>query len=367
MERDRRAGACEITHMDTASGNFFLHESSGPSLGEGNTPLLSSLRIGRALGLSDLRFKWEGANPSGSYKDRFAYAAVARMIERGIRLCLGTSSGNTGAALAAYCARSEIRCVMAIVEGAPEEKLLQMRAYGARLVRIRGFGADPDHTVTVMEGLRSLAAEWGASLEISAYRFSPVGMAGVESLGCELAFQTGRAPAHVFSPAGGGGLTLAIARGLASVGSPAAVHCVQPAGNDTIVSALQKGAVHACPVISTTQISGLQVGSVLDGDAVIAACRASGGMGFTVEDDEVFEWQARLAHEEGIFTEPAGAVALAGAAAAARCGAIDPSSPVVCVVTGSGFKDGARLVRMSGSNPVPIVPDFAAFCRCLEE
>lgn len=331
------------------------------SMLEGNTPLIPSLRIGPRLGFRDLRFKWEGANPSGSYKDRFAAAAVDRMIREGIVLCLGTSSGNTGAALAAYCARAGILCAMAIVEGAPEGKLLQMQAYGARLIRIQGFGVNPEHTISVMEGLRALASEVSASLEISAYRFSPHGMSGVESLGKELAKQTEGRSVSVFSPAGGGGLTLAVARGLVASGSRAVVHCVQPSGNDTMVSALRDESSRARAVNSTTEISGLQVGSVLDGDAVIAACRASGGTGFLVEDQEVFAWQDCLAKEEGIFSEPAGAVALAGAVRAAREGAIDLEQTVVCIVSGCGFKDGAGLLRMTRSEVVPVVADFDAF------
>jgi threonine synthase len=106
----------------------------------------------------------------------------------------------------------------------------------------------------------------------------------------------------------------------------------------------------------------LQVGGVLDGDAVIAACRRSGGQGYVVTDEEAWQWQARLARAEGIFCEPAGAVALAGAAAAARRGEVAPETPVVCLVTGSGFKDERSLIRMVAGPGAPLVDDFAAFC-----
>jgi len=344
------------------------------SLGEGGTPLIRSVRLGRELGLNQLWFKCEGANPTGSYKDRFAAAAVSHLQRDGKKICLGTSSGNTGAALAAYCARAEIACVLAIVEGAPEGKLRQMLAYGAHLFRIKNFGSSPSVNSEVINGLRGLAGDLGAGFEISAFACSPRGMSGVQTLGFEIAeaFSSegvlgADTEINVFSPAGGGGLTLAVARGFTTAAAHGAwpgrarIHCVQPAGNDTMATALRDGSVRARAVESRTAISGLQVGSVIDGDAVIEACRRSGGQGHAVTDERVWEWQGRLARAEGIFSEPAGAVALAGVEAALARGELHPDDTVVCLVTGSGFKDERSLVRMTGDNIAPLVDGFAAF------
>lgn len=331
------------------------------SLGEGDTPLVRSRRLGAELGLEQLWFKLEGGNPTGSYKDRFAAAAVSHLVAAGRRVCLGTSSGNTGAAVAAYCARAGIACHLAIVEGAPEGKLRQMRAYGARLLRIRDFGSSPTVNDTVLGGLQALAAELGAGYEVSAYCFSPRGMAGVETLGWEIADSFPGGGFELFAPAGAGGLTLALARGVTAAGGRGRVHCVQPEGNDTIASILRSGGDRAVAVRSTTAVSGLQVGSVLDGHEVIAACRRLGGTGYTVADDTVWAWQRRMAREEGIFAEPAGAVALAGLADAVRRREVDPRNPAVCVVTGVGFKDERALARMAGEDPTPRVDDFTAF------
>lgn len=333
------------------------------TMGEGNTPLIRSVRIGPELGLENLWFKYEGGNPTGSYKDRFAAAAIAHLKQAGKSLCLGTSSGNTGAAVAAYCARAGIACHLAIVEGAPEGKLRQMRAYGAHLHRIKGFGGSPTVTRNVMAGLRELAAELDAGFEISAFAFSPLGMAGVQTMGYEISDALGEGAFSVFSPAGGGGLTLAVARSLE--GTPGRVHCVQPVGNDTIATPLRNGANQAVAVESTTMISGLQVGSVLDGDEVIAACRKSGGTGHTVEDEAVFDWQARLAREEGIFCEPACAVSVAGVARAVAAGELDRTEPIVCLITGVGFKDEKAIVRMTGAEPTPMLSDFADFAAAV--
>jgi len=342
-------------------------EESRISLGEGDTPLVRSKRIGPAAGLENLWFKVEGANPSGSYKDRFAAVAVSRMVADGKRFCLATSSGNTGAALAAYCAQAGIGCRIAVVEGAPQGKLLQMQAYGAELIRIRGFGTDPETTRRVFERLQSQATEDATSLEISAYRYSPAGMTGVQTIGFELAEQLDASPDHIFCPAGGGGLTLAVARGfekLVSMGrlrrSPK-IECAQPSGNNTIAGPLRDGAERARPVSCATTISGLQVPSVIDGDLTIAACRQTGGTGHLVEDDDVYQIQRRLAREEGVFCEPAAAVSVAAALNARRDGYLETTATIVCLLTGSGFKDSPSLVQMAGPE-CPIV-DIAALNR----
>ncbi|MEO6003701.1 MAG: PLP-dependent lyase/thiolase [Opitutus sp.] len=337
-------------------------EQDAITLGEGATPLVRSQRIGPMLGLKNLWFKYEGGNPTGSYKDRFAAAAVTHLKRDGRRLCLGTSSGNTGAALAAYCARAGIRCYLAIVEGAPEGKLRQMRAYGAHLIRIKEFGLSPAVSADVMQGLGGLATELDAGYEISAFAFSPRGMAGVQTITYEIAESFAGAACSIFCPAGAGGLTLAVARGAQNSGAAVRVHCVQPEGNDTIASALRAGNAKAVAVKSTTAISGLQVGGVLDGDHVITACRALGGQGYTVADETVWSWQARMAREEGIFSEPAGAVAIAGVAQAVERGEVGPEENIVCLVTGTGFKDERSLLRLTGEASTPLVGSFAEFC-----
>jgi len=328
------------------------------SLGEGDTPLVRSRAIGPAAGLRNLFFKLETVNPTGSYKDRYAAAAISHMVAAGQKNCIATSSGNTGAALAAYCAAAHIRCRIAIVETAPAAKLQQMMAYGAEIYRVRGFGTDAAITARAITMLEALGKQPGHALQISAYQYSPHGMAGVESLAHELAEQRGAEIDHVFCPAGGGGLTLAVARGFENFSKTncrPAVHCVQPEGNDTIAGALREGADAARDVACTTAISGLQVASVIDGHDVIRECRPTGGTGHQVGDEETWAAQRRLAREEGIFSEPAGAVALAGALKAAANGEVDPDSTIVCLVTGSGFKDATSVGKMNADADCPLI------------
>ena len=331
------------------------------TLGEGNTPLVRSRSVGPRAGIENLWFKLESVNPSGSYKDRFAAAAVSDMLARGKTRCLATSSGNTGSALAAYCAAAALRCDIAIVETAPDGKLKQMMAYGANIFRVRGFGPDPRVTGEVFELLNDAGKSAECTLQISGFAYSPVGMSGVQTISYELAEQASSPIDHVFVPAGGGGLTLAIARGFRKLRqfprSPSrpAVHCVQPSGNDTIAGPLRSGQNAGRVVQCQTQVSGLQVPTVIDGNEVIAECRASGGTGHLVDDNSVWEMQKRLAREEGIFCEPAGAVAAVAAVQAIQDREIDSHSMIVCIVTGSGFKDEVSLNRMLDAPTCPML------------
>ncbi len=334
------------------------------TLGEGDTPLIRSRRIGPEAGLDRLYFKLETSNPSGSYKDRFAAAAISYMRTRGETRTVGTSSGNTGSAVAAYCAAAGLACEIAILETTPPGKIKQMQAYGAQIYRVRGMGVDPGISDRIMEQLQDKAQRPGNRLQISAFRFSPDGMNGVKTIGYELAEQAdagGFDLRHVFVPAGGGGLTLAVARGLSemadrgSIARMPAVHCVQPSGNDTIAGPLRDGATRARACPCTSLISGLQVGSVIDGDPVIEVCRASGGTGYLVEDEDVWAVQRRLARDEGVFCEPAGAVALAAALAASQRGAVRRDEPVACLVTGVGFKDPDGVDRMIEGIDCPLI------------
>jgi threonine synthase len=239
-----------------------------------------------------------------------------------------------------------------------------MLAYGAELFRVRGFGPDPEITRRTFEAIVALAKAPDAALQISAFACSPAGMSGVQSISYELdeQLQNLKQPIdHVFSPAGGGGLTLATARGfeaLRRVGASTAtprVECVQPAGNDTMASALRDGRDAASPVTCTSQVSGLQVPTVIDGNDVIRACRATGGSGHVVSDEEVWSAQARMAQEDGIFCEPAGATALAGALRARGEGRIAADATIACLVTGSGFKDPPSVQRLIARRSCPIV------------
>jgi threonine synthase len=325
------------------------------TLGEGHTPLVPSVQIGPKLGLDGLFFKLENTNPSGSYKDRFAACELAHVLASGAKGCLATSSGNTGSALAAYCARYCLPCVILVGTTTPAGKLAQMQAHGARVLRVRDFLSSPSVAQAAFDKLPSIAAGLGLALVVSAYRYCPTGMAGVESLPCELLEQA-TAIQHVFVPVGGGGLFTAVCRGFqkASAAMPL-VHCVQPAGCATVVLAFERGDDTISPIESTTRISGLSVPFDVDAGLALGYLRKSGGQAIAVADDRVFEAQHMLLREEGIYAEPAGAAALAGLLEAHRQGRIKRHQTVICLVTGNGFKDPESIQAVAAQSPATSV------------
>lgn len=351
-----------------------FEEEAKLTLGEGNTPLVKSRQLGKLLGLDNLYFKLEMVNPSGSYKDRFAVCAIAGLIQKNSKVCFATSSGNTGSALSAYSAAAGIKCYLAVVDGAPVGKLQQMQVYGAETLMIKDFGKDANVTVEVMNGLHRLAQNLGVSVHISAYHFSPLAMAGVQTIAYEIAEEIPGFNGHIFSPAGGGGLTFAVIKGFNKWKEVSPqfkipkVHCVQPEGNDTISGPLRNGLSEAQAVAkSLTSISGLQVPNIIDGNEVLNACRAMGAAGFTVTDDDVYDCQERLAKMEGIYCEPAGAVALAGVLMALKHRVINKKDDVVCLVTGHGFKDpvsGAKIAQKTSDNYFNSANETIQYIKC---
>jgi len=320
-------------------------------MGEGNTPLAESVRIGPELGIRIL-FKLEMCNPTGSYKDRFVAAELAHWLRQGATACLATSSGNTGSSLAAYSARYGMRCAIFVNQEAPAGKLMQMRAHGSRIFRVKEFITSPEVTESVYRRLRAVTEVSGAPLIVSAYRHCPQGMAGVETIAKEILALVDDPPSHVFVPVGGGGLFTAIARGFCFAGFPEVkIHAVQPSGCATVVSAYEQGREEILPVSSTTRISGLAVPFDIDAGRALAELRRGGGWGIAVSDEDVWEAQSRMIQEEGIWPEPAGAAALAGCLRAHRRGQLRRGATVVCIVSGHGFKDPGSLQAAIESNP----------------
>ena len=325
------------------------------TLGEGRTPLIRSRWLGPRLGVRDLRFKLEHLNPSGSYKDRFAARFVANHLAAGYPFVLATSSGNTGAALATYAAAAGLPCIVCVPVEAPEAKLAQIRAHGAVVVRVRGMLDTPDAVRALIDRLSEVCATMGMPLGTSAYEIAPEAMAGIEPLGAEIVAEG--APDRIFAPVGGGGLVVATWRGARDASAttmPPRIHAVQPAGNDTVVTAFRAGHGHARtldPGEAGTNVSGLAVPIDLDATRALHAVRDSGGNGHLVADEAAWEAQATLARHEGLFVEPAGATSVAGLMAAVAAGEVGPDDRVTCILTGSGFKDGAAVARMASRVP----------------
>jgi threonine synthase len=284
------------------------------TLGEGNTPLLAAPRLGERFGV-DLWLKWEGANPTGSFKDRGMSLATTRAVERGVTRLVCASTGNTAASSAAYAARAGIEAVIVVPAGAiAASKLVQVRAVGGTIVEVDGSFED------AFAHAEQLASEPGSTFVNSGG--SDDRIEGQMTVSAEIAEQLGRAPDVVTLPYGGGGNTRAVARGFEElVGSLPRLHPVEAAQRpDTVASAIRI----VEPVHATW---------------VREAVERSGGSVITVTDDEIVDAWRLLRTQEGVFSEPASAAGIAGLAR----GAARNGETVVCVITGHGLKDPAAV------------------------
>jgi threonine synthase len=217
----------------------------------------------------------------------------------------------------------------------------------------------PDTVRALVDHLAEVCATMGMPLGMSACAIAPGAMAGIEPLGAEIV--TKEAPDRIVAPVGAGGLVVATWRGARDAAARTAlgavaplVHAVQPAGNDTVVTALRTGHDRARTLgqgEAGTNVSGLAVPIDLDATRALRAVRESGGNGHLVPDEATWEAQASLARHEGLFVEPAGATLVAGLMAAVVAGEVGRGDRIACILTGSGFKDGVAVTRMAAHAP----------------
>ncbi|MBP7725995.1 MAG: threonine synthase [Candidatus Bipolaricaulis sp.] len=312
----------------------FLPTVDPITLGEGGTPLIPSLRIGPRLGVN-LLFKVEGTNPTGSFKDRGAAVLVAVLRSFGARAVADDSSGNAGAALAAYAARAGIRAVLYVPAHASGPKLAQIEALGAELVRVPG----PRERAT--DVVREACAT-DPDLLYASHNASPYFVAGLTTLAYELG-EEGRIPDHVVVPVGGGGLFLGLVQGFAQlrdrgwIGRVPRLHIVQPEACAPLVRA-GGGGDPVEPEPRATVAEGARIPRPKRGREVLAALGAVDGDAVMVGEEEILRGQAELAHEEGIWVEPTAALAVAALPALIARGTIGPGEEVVLPLTGHGLK-----------------------------
>jgi threonine synthase len=281
----------------------------GLTLGEGNTPLLPALRLSEQLGCEVL-LKWEGANPTGSFKDRGMAVAVGRALERGAPGVVCASTGNTAASAAAYAARAGLRAVIVLPAGAVARgKLVQVLAAGAELREIQGTFEDA-HLVA-----REVADKEGL---VNVNSINPDRIEGQASAAREIVEHLGGPPDALALPYGGGGNTTAYVRGFqeAGVARPRMLAVESAARPTTVGSAIRIVApVHRDEVEPVAEV-------------------------VTVGDDALLEWWSAVARLEGLFCEPASAAGVAGVAQ------VKPAGRVVCVLTGHGLKDPDAVDRL---------------------
>ena len=295
------------------------------SLGEGATPLLHAPRISRRLGI-ELHLKWEGANPTGSFKDRGMTVAISKALESGARAVICASTGNTAASAAAYAARAGLVAVVLQPEGAVASgKLAQARALGARVLEVRG---------SFDEALSAARALGGRGTHVLVNSLNPDRLEGQKTAAFEIGEALGAPPDALALPYGGGGNLTAYARGFVETGGVPRLVAGEAAER------------------ATTVASAIRIGTPAHAAAVAEALDASDGVVVSLTDEAILRAWRELAREEGVFCEPSSAAGLA----ALEVADLEPGSVVVGVVTGHGLKDPESASRLS-PEPVAVDPD----------
>ncbi len=311
---------------------------------EGATPLIPSPRLAAALGAESLLIKFEGLNPTGSFKDRGMTAAVSTAVARGSQAVICASTGNTAASAAAYAARAGLRCYVLIPQGkVAAGKLAGAVAHGAEVIPIEGsFDA-------ALSLVRELVKEYPIALVNS---INPHRLEGQKTAAFEICDALGDAPDWLALPVGNAGNITSYWMGLQQYrserdcGLPRLLG-VQAAGAAPLV----RGEAVARPETVATAI---RIGRPARGEQALAAARESGGRIVAVEDESILEAQNQLARE-GLWVEPASAAGLAGLQMEVEKGRLSLSGQtVVCVCTGHGLKDPAAITdRLPTWKPVP--------------
>lgn len=305
------------------------------SLGEGWTPLVTGDWGGGAV-----LFKLEFTMPTGSFKDRGMTVMVSYLKSRGIRRVLEDSSGNAGASLSAYAARSGLACRILVPETASYPKIAQIAACGADVVTIKGSRQD----------VAEAALRQSAEIFYASHNWQPFFVEGVKTLAYELWEQLGfRAPDNVVVPLGYGSSVLGCDRGFGEllrrgeIGRAPRLFGIQAANCAPYFAAYRGGVEHLVPTtIASTVAEGIASAKPTRVAEVLRAVRESGGAVVAVEEAEIVEALRDLARR-GLYVEPTAAAAAAGLSRLQASGAIQPGETTVLVLTGSGLKASAAI------------------------
>jgi len=317
-----------------------LGEEAGVvTLGEGFTPLLPAPRLGERIGVRDLWVKDDGLNPTGTFKARGASCGVSMAAALGVREVALPSSGNAGAAWAAYGAAAGLQVHVAMPADAPEVNRREAALYGAELTLVEGLISDAGRVVA--DGV----AEWGwfdASTLKEPYRIE-----GKKTLGLEIAEQLGwRVPDAIVYPAGGGVGIIGIWRALWQLreigwisGELPRLIVTQAAGCAPLVKAFEEGREDSeFWEGANTIAAGLRVPKALGDFLLLRAVRETGGTAVAVSDEEIIEAIGDLGRFAGIASCPEGAATVAAARVLVSRGELDAGERVVVINTGSGLK-----------------------------
>ncbi|MHC5252221.1 threonine synthase [Listeria kieliensis] len=298
------------------------------SLSEGNTPLIPLLHLSEELGV-ELYGKFEGLNPTGSFKDRGMVMAVAKAKEAGAEAVICASTGNTSASAAAYAARAGMKAYIVIPDGKVAlGKLAQAVMYGADIIAIAGNFDE------ALDAVRELAETEAVTLVNSV---NPFRLEGQKTAAFEICEDLGKAPDVLAIPVGNAGNISAYWKGFKEWNDAHATGLPEMHGFEAEgAAAIVKGERIAAPETIATAI---RIGNPASWKLAEVARDESGGAITSVSDEEIIEAYKLAAARDGVFIEPGSAASLAGAIKSLKEGRIKRGSQVVCVFTGNGLKD----------------------------
>ena len=302
------------------------------SLNEGNTPLILAEALPGEIGLNDVKiyFKFEGLNPTGSFKDRGMTMAVSKAMEAGATSIMCASTGNTSASAAAFASRCKMKCFVLIPEGKiAKGKLLQAFRYGAKVIIVKG------NFDSALELVKEITTKYPIQIVNSV---NPYRIEGQKTAAFEICDDLGDAPDYHAIPVGNAGNITAYWRGYNEY---------KKAGKSvTLPKMLGFQAAGSAPIVLNqvvknpeTIATAIRIGNPASWQTAIAARDESGGIIDMVTDEEI-TWAYRfIAEREGVFAEPASAAAVAGVIKLAKKNYFKSGSKIVCTLTGSGLKD----------------------------
>ena len=316
------------------------------TLNEGNTPLVHLVNLSKELGI-ELYGKVEGANPTGSFKDRGMVFAVAKAIEDGAKCVICASTGNTSAAASAYAARAGIQSIVVIPKGKVAlGKLAQACMYGAKIIEIDGNFDD------ALSIVRKVSETTPVKLVNSV---NPYRIEGQKTAAFEIVDSLGKAPDYLCIPVGNAGNITAYWKGFKDYNEAKNTGLPKMYGFEAEgAAAIVKGEPISNPETVATAI---RIGNPASWKLAEAARDESGGIIDLVTDDEILNAYKLIARTEGIFVEPGSAASLAGVIKSVKNGGIEKGSRVVTVFTGNGLKDPDNAMNVSTVDLVSLQND----------
>ena len=296
---------------------------------EGNTPLIKSINLSEKLGLN-IYFKYDGLNPTGSFKDRGMVMAVAKAIEDGSKAIICASTGNTSAAAAAFAARYNLKCYVLIPDGnIAMGKLAQALMYGAKVISIEG---NFDEALDIV---RDISNTEDITLVNSV---NPYRLQGQKTAAFEVCDDLGKSPDYLAIPIGNAGNISAYWMGFKEYKEDGKIN--------NLPTLLGFQAAGAAPMVSgqvvknpETIATAIRIGNPASLDKAKKALEESNGQVNAVTDEEILKAYKMLAENEGIFAEPASCTTLAGILKLKEQDYFKGGETVVCVLTGNGLKD----------------------------